>query len=220
MENDKIEQIILINKDHTRSVWKSMNNSYLKLKQPDCSFYSEEGYEIPIHKELLLQTKLMQEFVKSIDCCCCKIEVFVPSLTKEELELLVKFLYCGEVICSNKSIACKVFSNLVQFFGFSECMEINGKPIKVLPKEKFNASQEKCHLVSKKENAGDFSSNKDFHDQKSQDENCLKIGEIESKLNKVTKREEYDKVLENSSIISSKYLSTSNLDIKVAENEE
>ena len=152
MENDKIEQIILINKDHTRSVWKSMNNSYLKLKQPDCSFYSEEGYEIPVHKELLLQTKLMQEFVKSIDCCCCKIEVFVPSLTKEELELLVEFLYCGEVICSNKSIACKVFSNLVQFFGFPECMEINGKPIKVLPKEKFNAFQEKCHLVSKKEN--------------------------------------------------------------------
>ena len=70
MENDKIEQIILINKDHTRSVWKSMNNSYLKLKQPDCSFYSEEGYEIPVHKELLLQTKLMQEFVKNTDCCC------------------------------------------------------------------------------------------------------------------------------------------------------
>jgi hypothetical protein len=91
-------------------------------------FWTRSSYEIPIHKELLLQTKLMQEFVKSIDCCCCKIEVFVPSLTKEELELLVKFLYCGEVICSNKSIASKVFSNLVQFFGFPECMEINGKP--------------------------------------------------------------------------------------------
>ena len=79
----------------------------------------------------------IQGLVKSVPCCR-KIEIFVPSLSKEELKLVVEFLYNGEIICDDKSIACKVFSNLVQLFGFVECMEMNGKPIKVLPIEKFN----------------------------------------------------------------------------------
>ena len=57
MENKS--QTTLINKDPITSVIKSMN-SYFELKQPECSFYSEDGHEIPVHKELFSQTKLLQ----------------------------------------------------------------------------------------------------------------------------------------------------------------
>ena len=30
---------------------------YFNTKTPDCSLYSEDGYEIPVHKEVLYQTK-------------------------------------------------------------------------------------------------------------------------------------------------------------------
>ena len=32
-------------------------DEYFKTKTPDCSLYSEDGYEIPVHREVLYQTK-------------------------------------------------------------------------------------------------------------------------------------------------------------------
>ena len=32
-------------------------DEYFNTKTPDCSFYSEDGHEIPVHREVLYQTK-------------------------------------------------------------------------------------------------------------------------------------------------------------------
>ena len=37
-------------------------DEYFKKKTPDCSLYSEDGYEIPVHREVLYQTKWVVYF--------------------------------------------------------------------------------------------------------------------------------------------------------------
>ena len=37
-------------------------DEYFKTKTPDCSLYSEDGYEIPVHCEVLYQTKWVDYF--------------------------------------------------------------------------------------------------------------------------------------------------------------
>ena len=124
MDNDKAKLV----KEYC---WATKNaiESYFKLKEPDCSLFSEEGYEILIHKELLFQTKFMQQIVKNIDCFCCKIEIFFPSILKEDLEKMIMFLYTGELTCNDRIEVCKLFVNLTKLLGFTNCMQINGKAV-------------------------------------------------------------------------------------------
>ena len=37
-------------------------DEYFKTKTPECSLYSEDGYEIPVHSEVLYQTKWVDYF--------------------------------------------------------------------------------------------------------------------------------------------------------------
>ena len=76
----------------------------------------------------------MCELIKSSDCCCCKIEIFFPSLAKEELEIMTSFLCTGEITYSDQSVVTKVFSNLTKLFGFPKSMSF--KKTSVLVKEK------------------------------------------------------------------------------------
>ena len=91
-------------------------DSYLMQKPPDCSFFTKDCYEIPVHKELLCQTNLMREIVRSSDCC--KIEIIFSSLLKEELGLMVEFLYKGQISCSDNTVATQMISNLHELLGF------------------------------------------------------------------------------------------------------
>ena len=95
-------------------------DSYFKEKPPDCCMVSQEGHEIQIHKELLYQTKFMQMMVKSanLDCCNCKVEIMCPSLCKQELEIVVQFLYSGKILCSDQTVCTQVLANLTQLLGF------------------------------------------------------------------------------------------------------
>ena len=97
-------------------------DSYLMQKPPDCSFFTEDGYEIPVHKELLCQTRLMCDIVRNSDCC--KIEIIFSSLLKEELGLMVEFLYKGQISCSDNTVATQVISNLQELLGFPKDMNI------------------------------------------------------------------------------------------------
>ena len=108
------------NKDPTSII--GYMDSYLMQKPPDCSFFTENGYEIHVHKEILCQTDLMCDIVKSSDCC--KIEIIFSSLFKEELELMVEFLYKGQVSCSDHTAATQVISNLQELLGFPKDMNI------------------------------------------------------------------------------------------------
>ena len=92
-------------------------DSYFKNTPPDCSLYSEGNHEISIHKELLYQTKYMREMITNVGFES-KIEVFCPSISKEELKNIVDFLYCGKFSCKNQSAAAETTENLNQLFGF------------------------------------------------------------------------------------------------------
>ena len=68
---------------------------YFKQRPPDCTLFSEDNCKILIHKELLYQTQYMRSMIKSatIGCCCSQIEILCPSMTINELEIIVQFLY-------------------------------------------------------------------------------------------------------------------------------
>ena len=92
-------------------------DSYFKNTPPDCSLYYKGNHEISIHKELLYQTKYMREMITNLGFES-KIEVFCPSISKEELKNIVDFLYCGKFSCKNQSDASETTENLNQLFGF------------------------------------------------------------------------------------------------------
>ena len=106
-------------------------DSYFKHMPPDCSLFSEDFSEFPVHKELFYQTKFMCQMIENSILDDYKIAIFCPSLAKEELEKLVKFLYKGKVDCSDQTIAFQVFTNLTQLFGFSsKGFDFNGTVLK------------------------------------------------------------------------------------------
>ena len=67
--------------------------SYLKSKETDCILYSNNGVEFNIHKEVLYQTKFMQNILLSAyHNCCGTIEIICPC-SEAELDYMVNFLY-------------------------------------------------------------------------------------------------------------------------------
>ena len=115
--NDKVK---LKNEDSLAVM--NYKESYFMQKPPDCSLFSEDGHEILIHKELLYQTKFMLEILKSSNCCSCKIEIFFPSLLTEDLKDMIKFLYTGEITCTDQKEVHEVLKNLTNFLGFPSSM--------------------------------------------------------------------------------------------------
>ena len=98
----------------------NLQASLFRIKQPDCILHSEDGKMFRIHKEILCQTKLMQNILLSAKNFCCEnVEVFCPC-SSEDLEYIVKFLYSGK-ISSNKDIDnTKIKTVLTKIFGYSE----------------------------------------------------------------------------------------------------
>ena len=91
--------------------------SYFKSTPPDCSLFCDDNYGILIHKELMYQTKFMREMIGTIGIDS-KIEVFCPSLSKEELEIIVDFFYNGNIFYTNQAVVSQVSKNLEELFGF------------------------------------------------------------------------------------------------------
>ena len=95
--------------------------SYFKQNPPDCSLYSQDNFEFPVHKEVLYQTKYLCEIIKNTisETCCCKIEILCQSISKEELKSMVDFLYTGNISCDNATLGFLTCKNLNTMFGFS-----------------------------------------------------------------------------------------------------
>ena len=91
--------------------------SYFKSTPPDCSLFSGDNYGILIHKELMYQTKFMREMIGTVGIDS-KIELFCPSLSKEELEIIVDFFYNGNIFYTNQAVVSQVSKNLEELFGF------------------------------------------------------------------------------------------------------
>ena len=94
--------------------YNDLQESLFKLKEPDCILYSEDGTKINIHKEILCQTKFMQNILFSAKNSCCRsIEIFCPC-SAQELEDLVKFLYNGKISYNADIDSAKILDNLTK----------------------------------------------------------------------------------------------------------
>ena len=92
-------------------------DSYFLSTPPDCSLFSQDNHEIQIHKELLYQTKFTRKMINSVGLDF-NIEVICPSLSKDELEIVVDFLYSGKILFSNEKTVSRLCMNLEELFGF------------------------------------------------------------------------------------------------------
>ena len=79
----------------------------------------------------------MRSILKSgHDHCCENLEILCP-LKKEDLENIVKFLYEGNIISSEKSTCKSTSENLIQVFGFPgnisfDCEEKHFDPLDIV----------------------------------------------------------------------------------------
>ena len=109
----------------------SSMDSYFKERPPDCSLFSQDNFEIPVHKEVLYQTSFLRRMIQSfnMDSCCSKIEILCPSLSKEELRAIVQYLYSGKISCFDQEVKSKLSDILTKLFGFPSIDENgNSKP--------------------------------------------------------------------------------------------
>lgn len=93
--------------------------SYFKNTPPDMNLISEDHFEIPIHKEVFYQTQQMRSMIECSDSklCCYNVSVICP-ISKEELKMIVQFLYNGKMFFQKESVANQVSENLADLFGF------------------------------------------------------------------------------------------------------
>ena len=98
--------------------------SFFNKKKPDCILYSNDGYQLDIHKEILCQTKFMCKILSSTEGFCCQnLEIFCPC-PAIELESMMKFLYEGQISCDTEKKCQQVLKNLTTIFGFPKDVEM------------------------------------------------------------------------------------------------
>ena len=98
----------------------NLQASLFRIKHPDCVLYSEDGKNFRIHKEILCQTRFMQNILSSAKNFCCEnIEVFCPC-SSEDLHYIVKFLYSGKIHSNEDIDITKIKTILTKIFGYSE----------------------------------------------------------------------------------------------------
>ena len=90
---------------------------YFRERPPDCSLFTGGNFEIRVHKEVFYQTPYLQEMIKtsSIDS---KIDIMCPDLSLQEVEIIVQFLYSGEIYHYDQNFIAEVSKNLADLFGF------------------------------------------------------------------------------------------------------
>merc|ERR1719203_1226739 len=79
---------------------------------------------------MFYQTQLMRTMIKSTDSdyCCSRVSV-ICLIPREELEMVVQFLYNGEVFCKNQNEASILSENITQLFGFPKlCLNSKIEP--------------------------------------------------------------------------------------------
>jgi len=132
-------------------------NSYFQQKPTDCSLFSEDGHEFPIHKELLCQTKFLCHIVKSTKMDCYgKLEIILPSISGNDLENIVTFLYSGRILCTDPMATSKILSNLTDLLGFPESMELSGAVKDEIQTENQDMTYEPAYELNNYESPADY----------------------------------------------------------------
>ena len=69
--------------------------------------------------------------------CCSKLEIIFP-LSHEELEIIVKFLYDGQILCDENYSMSDIQQTLTKLLGFPENMKLDKE---ILPETKFEVKK-------------------------------------------------------------------------------
>jgi hypothetical protein len=131
------EMCELVNENHI-SMLEDYQELFFTKKMPDCILFSEEGTKFEIHKELLSQTQFLRNILISVqDQCCGIIEILCPCSTKY-LEILVHFLYHGEIRCRNEFESFEILDDLNNIFGFPKelCLYMTNKRFLMMRNQK------------------------------------------------------------------------------------
>ena len=98
----------------------------------------------------------MREMVESVGIDS-KIQVICPSLTKEELEIIVHFLYSGKILSKSQAVIFEIVKNLEELFGFpslkcnvsetTEAILMHPKP--KIKTKKLKTENEKLKIIKK-----------------------------------------------------------------------
>ena len=98
--------------------------SYFKSNPPDCNLYSGDNYVKPVHKEIFYQTQFMRDMVKSVEPDS-SVDIICHSVSKEELDVIVDFLYNGTIFGKNEIDVYQSSMKLHKLFGFPimQCQE-------------------------------------------------------------------------------------------------
>ena len=125
--------------------------TYFKHTIPDITLISEEDFKINVHKETFYQTQVMRTMIKSTDSdyCCSKVSV-ICSIPKEELKLIVQFLYSGKLFFKNQKELNQLSENLTRLFGFPKIHSTSKTEPKTEPKTE-QKSKPTSNLISKEE---------------------------------------------------------------------
>ena len=97
---------------------------FLRNKETDCFLYSKEGTKFYIHSEVLYQTKLTRNILRSANDICCKgLEIFCPC-SAIELKSIIDFLYSGRITYQKENEVANLQDNLKQIFGFPKNLSL------------------------------------------------------------------------------------------------
>ena len=144
----KMEQFKKLIYDNHVNILKDNLNVYTKTKSPDCILYSQDGSKFKVYKEIFCQTSFQRKILSTAtENCCRTLEILCPC-TKEELELLVNFLYDGEINISNASVSRKFKENLIKIFGYPKELSLYDQGTGVNISSKNISSQSSKYIPS------------------------------------------------------------------------
>merc|ERR1712218_105316 len=109
----------------TRQIYENLIQ-FSEKNGPSCVLYSNDGYKIDVNKEVLIQTSFLRSLMKTT-CCIAdhRIEIFLPFIQYDVLEIIANFLYTGELISDTKETLELAVHVLVEDLGFPSGIYVN-----------------------------------------------------------------------------------------------
>ena len=110
-------------KTEALSNWKAENCiEFLVKNHPTCKLYSQDGFYVKCHKEVLIQTPFLRKLLKNSSSCnhssTDQIDILFPFVSQQILEKINVFLYTGEVESTNREEIdqiCRILAKNLEF---------------------------------------------------------------------------------------------------------
>ena len=102
--------------------WKAENCfEFLVKNHPTCKLYSQDGFFVKCHKEVLIQTPFLRKLLKDSSNCSHfseQVDIFFPFVNHQILEQINIFLYTGEIDARKNEEIDQICEILVKVLGF------------------------------------------------------------------------------------------------------